>query len=1225
MHKHEIEENKIITNAAEEEEQGQNLLEHRVKAESLRGGANRFHLLQAEDEEEGFAEETEDESKEDGAHHLDHSGSDEDGDELNTSMESDSSGKRSYYREYFAKKAEMEQYRGGAGGANTTRNKHLTEAIKALAEVMKAIGEDSKEDEVTSVIGEIAKMTQEWAQKVPTKSEMRTKLRAWHVKLEEKAQAPVAPTQTGATDKRQQQSFYTEFAKNIRKEDEEEQQGWRTKGKGKGKSKSKSKKDEKDVIKFDLRHDFPQRRIGPWQLVAKELEEGKEATASITVVDSIKRMVELQEITKQHALQKAIIMVAKREGPEALIQEVAGAKEILLPIVSNLALIKAVVATTTGEEPPLVGIQPKEDKEPHLPMEKPITLRVVVDLNFKDDKVRKLLEEQPHLSLHEMLKGTDCKEMRSHGWKLAEDVITGYAATNPSLAEELLQRSGAHGIFITRLRQDIVELPPCTWIAQKATEDPKAYLTRVQALAKEEAVPMARRNGGGSYLGIQRADKEVKMHAWIAFGVPTGWGPNTVRQWLCKQGWTIGETMRPPNGRFKSWSFQGMASGEEQSKFYYEVKLDERTMHITVQRWKKTRKVEEEEKKYKGSKWWSEDLSDPIEELSVDPTLAFSPEVAPTLVDPATQEGKDVDMTDEKKRSPDDTSKVSPAKKKARGTTSARPRLGGGSAGPQGTTLLDCGGAGDCGWRAISVQIAALNEKNSKSIEELAENAERLGLTLKGKAMGYIRSNKDKWERAWCPDPSTNEIMEDGAIPQNPKEYLKALERKNRWVDGFCLSAIAMIQKCALVVWAFRGADGKNHLEEGWKRIAILKSGSGYLPVVPVVLHGGHYFSLRPQVGRKSFPKEWGTAPEDEIIPTSQDGEDTAEISKAVRGGTWTTPKRKGREDDELEALLRTMSSRRSEEELQLRSCKSSRSEEEHQLRSFRSVRSSTMEEKSFKEEKAWTCPVCNHKEDISGCRQKAALKIQRHIMNLHNALWRKKVRESSWRRRAHTGMGLRCLAEPIAYEKMKNAELTDKACFLCPYCPMALPKFYVGKRNLRQESIYRNSKLKHLRMECTGSKAKEVTLRTYMTDSQREFPWFYAESNKDLHMEAAKKRLKIREDEAIKNGHSPIRLDIKPNTYNGKRCLRGILVCSDCRKCLNAIGKNGKKKCIGKKERNWKVAPGAAFWREAIEQKKVKHACEKLGITKTEYQQIQIRGRKRRDWAKARIAAKED
>ena len=41
------------------------------------------------------------------------------------------------------------------------------------------------------------------------------------------------------------------------------------------------------------------------------------------------------------------------------------------------------------------------------------------------------------------------------------------------------------------------------------------------------------------------------------------------------------------------------------------------------------------------------------------------------------------------------------------------------------------------------MQIAALN--STKTMDELAENVERLALALKSKTLGYIRSFRAKW------------------------------------------------------------------------------------------------------------------------------------------------------------------------------------------------------------------------------------------------------------------------------------------------------------------------------------------------------------------------------------------------------------------------------------------------------------------------------------------------
>lgn len=252
------------------------------KENLLRGGMNRFQPLQeVEEEDEAIEESTVSDPWIEEVEYGEEGG----GEELDTSMESDVSGKRSFYREFFQKKADMPECRGGAGGANASKNKQLTEAMDALTKVMKAIGEEEKDEEVSAVVKEIGKVVKEWESKPPTKAEICEHLRKFHKRLEEKARAPVQPTPSGETDKRQQQSFYTEFARSIRQEEEPE---WKTKGKGKGKTKSKGKKEGKEVANFDLRRDFPQRRIGPWQLVAKELESGKEATASITVLDWVR-------------------------------------------------------------------------------------------------------------------------------------------------------------------------------------------------------------------------------------------------------------------------------------------------------------------------------------------------------------------------------------------------------------------------------------------------------------------------------------------------------------------------------------------------------------------------------------------------------------------------------------------------------------------------------------------------------------------------------------------------------------------------------------------------------------------------------------------------------------------------------------------------------------------------------------------------------------------------
>ena len=191
-------------------------------------------------------------------------------DELNGSFHSVGSG-RSFYAEYFEKK-NKEALRGGAGGASTTQNKRLTAALGALAEVVKAFDE-SPTDEVESienVIKQIAATVKAWTEKTPTRNEMKMQLRKFHQVLEKDSRQTVDPNERkdhSASSARQQQSFYDDFVKNFKQEEEDKNPNkWNTKGKGKGKSKTKTD----GLPKFDIKKIFPAKAMTTWQLLSKE-------------------------------------------------------------------------------------------------------------------------------------------------------------------------------------------------------------------------------------------------------------------------------------------------------------------------------------------------------------------------------------------------------------------------------------------------------------------------------------------------------------------------------------------------------------------------------------------------------------------------------------------------------------------------------------------------------------------------------------------------------------------------------------------------------------------------------------------------------------------------------------------------------------------------------------------------------------------------------------------
>ena len=102
--------------------------------------------------------------------------------------------------------------------------------------------------------------------------------------------------------------------------------------------------------------------------------------------------------------------------------------------------------------------------------------------------------------------------------------LAGTAQWNDTDVEKVLSLSGCSATFITRLRQDVTTQPPVTWIKVEENESTMDYYKRTQQLAIASEVAMARRSGGGAFLGILKEDASVRNRAWSVSGIPAFWG-----------------------------------------------------------------------------------------------------------------------------------------------------------------------------------------------------------------------------------------------------------------------------------------------------------------------------------------------------------------------------------------------------------------------------------------------------------------------------------------------------------------------------------------------------------------------------------------------------------------------------------------------------------------------------------------------------------------------------
>ena len=283
---------------------------------------------------------------------------------------------------------------------------------------------------------------------------------------------------------------------------------------------------------------------------------------------------------------------------------------------------------------------------------------------IEEAKVRDPLKQQPHAALHHAMVKTSCKEIKTYGWVITDSLMTGYCTTSEEDAKIILEQSGAAGVFTTRLRQDITEQRPVTWVKMEENEPVLQYHARAMKLAAENGVAAARRAGGGAFWGYLKEDCTLRNRAWSVSGIPFTWGPTTVKAWLEEIGWTTEHLPKPPNGKYRTWAFQGLHSEHPtQRQFAYEVNCGNGTCHALVQRWQKKRVPTDEEKEQEhrapGWRWWSADATDPIEE-TISPTQVYSTDVAATRMD--TQDDNEA----RNKRATDGQTEESPKKKKSK-------------------------------------------------------------------------------------------------------------------------------------------------------------------------------------------------------------------------------------------------------------------------------------------------------------------------------------------------------------------------------------------------------------------------------------------------------------------------------------------------------------------------------------------------------------------------------
>ena len=520
-------------------------------------------------------------------------------------------------------------FRGGAGGAHVTeRKRQLTNLVSKLVNIIEKISEnvedevdDQSDNHQSMFLREFSCLISQWESTTPSCGELQqalAKLLSQDVVHQERQQRSSAPSG---------QSFYQQFLKEKQEKVQETRHNKSFGGKGQGKTKPGAKGKGLAVPRFDLTRICPQKNIIAWQRLESLLEKGETGTDAslnngVCILDSYYRLLELQNMAEAHGVKLKTLLICPIDNEQ--VDNDDGGKCEMLPFLGNLALMRARVCLHRSA-PSFSGVTPLKSEAPDLSDEEMTSLRIIAPLSLIDDPMTKdYLLKHPELTLR-LLK-CPLKEVKTNGWNGTKGTIEGYLTIPSSQVEAVLGLSGTGGIFVQRLRKDVLQLPEVNWIPQENKENDLTYFKRVSAIACAASLPFTYRAGGGAWLGIVDPSASSKLKSWAVNGIPDTWGPKPVLQWLQSVKWDVHGQPSPPKMGKQVWQIHAKPPDNDcREKYAFELQIGGNSRNILIKRWQKHHQVENGAR-LTGPKWWSADFTDdPIElfesQAAIPPTV----------------------------------------------------------------------------------------------------------------------------------------------------------------------------------------------------------------------------------------------------------------------------------------------------------------------------------------------------------------------------------------------------------------------------------------------------------------------------------------------------------------------------------------------------------------------------------------------------------------------------
>ncbi len=393
-----------------------------------------------------------------------------------------------------------------------------------------------------------------------------------------------------------------------------------------------------------------------------------------------------------------------------------------------------------------------------------------------------------------------------------------------------------------------------------------------------------------------------------------------------------------------------------------------------------------------------------------------------------------------------------------------------------------------------------------------------------------------------------------------------------------------------------------------FERLAVF-SGNGdvvdRMPVITIVLVGGHYYAVNKLTPKANFPVSW--VKDEGIVQITSLIDIDYKKPPFVRGGGgdgFVTPTKKGnpaleehllrtcqsattsRFGGELQdSLLETYSSRRSG----LLSVKKTIDKSNHK-------RGSQSKAPSFSDPAAvasairagrkvtWTCSFCSWR---CGVCKGDSMRVIKHIRSRHRAEYDLKIQEFKrlgiGKKRGISGFGIRGVKLPVDFTNL-NAEQWKEARFVCPYCEK-------GSTLSLTRHEWLLAKRHHLR-QCESKPKKKINLMRFFKDHVSSKHGAFRRSKS--FSQRGQIFTKRAHDLAVKRGHDAVFFPV--TGYFGIKVNIHM-----CRLCRARTGSSGWTRPCKRKSIRTFCSPSPTWWRRIAKDNDWKSVAQTLQISAKE------------------------